>query len=294
LPYGTNIGGLGDRWGFETTSQKGYQLMSTAENASEISTCADLLRYASLYIDEIKSSSAGAYLPKIALSLHRGIIERQFKPNASEHRKPIILEQNQKLILNLYAGKFKGIPPLALQGWLDLELFSYVIQKQPELYRFNFQKDILPLFNVSGSAVQLMRYLIHQIEIGLRQTLATEMILDAGHGLALLYYYYYSLTPTEEDKEDYRRYLPHSWLRAIFLCKKFADFQSVCLLSRSGISTALKRYWWQCHDHFTSDDRTLLENLVSTSHQYREEPFAFRLIEIFKWVKTNILEPPAS
>jgi hypothetical protein len=268
--------------------------MSNIENASVITTSADLLNYASLYIEDIRNRSVGTYLPEIALSLHRGTIDRPFKRNVLEDRKPAILEHNQNLILNLYAENLFGMPPLAFQGWLDLEIFSHVIQKQPELHRFNFQKDILPLFNVSGSAVQFMRYLIHKLELGLRQILAAEMILNAGHGLALVYYYYYCLTPAEEDKQDYRRFLPHLWLKAVYLSKKFGDFTSVCLLSRSGTNSALKQYWWRCHDHFTSSDRTLLENMVSTSYRYSEEPFAFRLVEICKLVKTNVLEPPAS
>lgn len=271
----------------------GEPLMPTIENDSEITTCTDLLHYASLYLNAIKKSKAGAYLPKVSFALHRESIDRRLNPKTSQRSKPVLLERNKRLILNLYEEQLKGIPPSAFQGWIDMELFSYVIRKQPELYRFNFKKDILPLYWVSGSAVQLMRYLVHQIEIGLRQALATNMILGEGHGLPLLYYYFYTLTPAEEDKADYRRFYPHRWLKAIFLSKKFADFHSIYLLKHNGITSEIEKYWWQCHDHFKSEDRTLLETLVTTSHRYRTEPFAFRLIEIFKLVKTNILKPPA-
>lgn len=267
--------------------------MSIIENSSIISTRADLLHYASLYIEEFRNCSAGTLLPKIALSLQRETIDRSFKRNLFEDRRPGILEHNQQLVLNLCVEKLLGMPPRAFQGWLDLEIFSFVIKKQPELCRFNFQKDILPLFNVSGSAAQFIRYLIHQLDLGLRQAMATEMVLNVGHGLALVYYYYYSVAPAEVDKKNYRRFLPHLWLKAIYLSKKFGDFTSVYLLSRSGTNSAVKQYWWRCYDHITSDDRTLLESMASASDRYSEKPFAFRLIEMCKLIKTSLLQPPA-
>ena len=268
--------------------------MPVTENASTISTKADLLHYASLYVEELRNSEAGIYLPEIALSLQKEYLDQPYRRNRIEDRRPGILERNQQLVLKLCVEKFTGMPALAFQGWLDLEIFSYVIQKQPELCRFNFQKDILPLFNVSGSAVQFIRYLIHQLELGLRQSIATEMILNAGHGLALVYYYYHSLPPAEKDKQDYQRLLPHLWLKAIYLSKKFGDFTSVYLLGRRGINSAIEPYWWRCHDHLIADDRALLKNMASTSHRYSEEPFALRLVEICKMVNTNLLKPPAS
>ena len=269
-------------------------LTPTIENNSKISTCSDLLRCASFYLNSVKNSTAGDYLPKVSIALHRESSEQLSNPTRSQHHKPVLVERNSRLILNLYEEKLKGLPPLVFQGWLDMELFSYIIRKQRELYRFNFERDVLPLHYVSGSAVQLMRYLVHQIEIGLRQALATNMILDAGHGLPLLYFYFYTLAPAKEDKVDYRRFSPHGWLKAIFLCKKFADFQSIYLLNSAGITSEIVRYWWQCHDHFIAEDRTFLETLVTTTHRYSEETFAFRLVEIFKLVKTSILLRPAS
>jgi hypothetical protein len=254
----------------------------------------DLLNDATFYLNAIKNSKAGVYLPKVSIALHQRSTDRRSSPKTSFHQQPVLVERNDRLILNLYEKDLIGIPPLVLQGWLDIEIFSYIIRKHNELHRFNFERDILPLYYVSGAAVQLMRYLVHQIDIGLRQALATNMILDAGHGLPLLYYYFYTIGPAEEDKEDYRRFFPHCWLKAIFLCKKFADFQSIYLLKSSGITPEIERYWWQCHSHLITEDRKFLEMLVSTTHQYRGETFAFRLVEIFKLVKTNILKPTTS
>ena len=268
--------------------------MQTIEKNSETSNASDLLKHASFYLEVIKNSSAGDYLPKVCIAVHPESAKRRSNHTGSQSHKPVLLERNNRLILNLYEEELRGLPPLVLQGWLDKELFSYIIRKKSELYRFNFERDVLPLHYVSGSAVQLMRYLVHQIEIGLRQALATKMILDAGHGLPLLYFYFYTLAPAKEDKVDYRRFSPHSWLKAIFLCKKFADFQSIYLLNSVGITSEIVRYWWQCHDHFIAEDRKFLETLVATSHRYSEDRFAVRLVEIFKLVKTSILAPPAS
>jgi hypothetical protein len=236
-------------------------------------------------------SRSGNSLPEMVVSLHSNDIRHRVENASTDHRAIALQEQKDRLILKICLEKLIDIPTKALQGWIDKEIFEYVVQKKPELYHFNFKKDILPHYSVSGSMVQMMRYLVHQIEIGLRQALATNLILEAGHGDQLVYYYLYTLSPSEEDKEDYARFLPHRWVRAIFLCQKLADFHSIYLLSRNIARPDIKKYWWYCQDHFIADDRNLLEFLAATSHRKQREAFAFRLSAIFNKIKTTILTP---
>ena len=121
---------------------------------------------------------------------------------------------------------------LALQGWLDFELAAAVIRRQQTLYRYNFKRDILPLFQVSGMAAQFIRYLVSHLEDCLKRALRADMILNMNHGLPLAYFYYLMTVPSAAEKRSYQKLVPHKWTRAIFVCKKSKEFVPVALLGR--------------------------------------------------------------
>lgn len=206
-------------------------------------------------------------------------------------REPIFSQMHDnRLTIHLCEEDLFGIPQLALQGWLDLELSGWMVKRQPELYRFNFRKEILPLFTVSGSAVQFIRHLVAHLEAGLQRFLATRMIIDLGHELPQLYYYFLKINRSPSDRECYRRMVPHHWVRADFLCKKFKVYLCVALLADQGFSIALKSYWWDCHTYVLPQDRALLEKLVAVPSLHAERSYSYQLVQIFAAVKRQLLD----
>lgn len=221
------------------------------------------------------------------------VVDLSFYPNHAAYQAetersylgPIYSEkQDNFLTIHICEESLKGIPLLALQGWLDQELTCCVLELQPESYQFNFSKQILPLFPVSGSAANLLRHMVEHLKYGLKRYLATSMIVDLGHGLPQVCLYFFKMTPSSEEKVNYRRIIPHNWIRASFLCQKLREFMSISLLADRDIafSLDLKSIWWKHHEYLMYGDRILLQELANIPDNYLKESYSGKLIEMFR------------
>jgi hypothetical protein len=201
------------------------------------------------------------------------------------HLGPIYSEkQDNCLTVHVCEAALKGIPLLALQGWLEQELTCCLLKLQPELYQFNFSKQILPLVRVSGSAVNLLRHMVEHLKHGLNRFLATRIIIDSGEGLSQVCFCLFKMDPSLEERDNYHRIIPHRWIRASFLCEKLKEFVSISLLADRNIVFAmnLKSVWWKHHEYLTNEDRIFLEDLVIIPDKYSDAPYSMKLIEMFR------------
>ncbi len=205
------------------------------------------------------------------------------------------VKEGNGVTIHLCEEALKKIPTLALQGWLDLELASCLLKLHPELYQFNFSRQILPLFPVSGSAVSLVRHMVERLKSGLERYISTRIIIDVGHGASQVYFYFYRIDPHPAERDNYHRFLAYKWIRASFLCQKLQEFISVSLLAERNISFSvdLKSHWWKCHEYFLSEDKRLLEKLAAIPDIHGDEPFSSKLIEMFKNVQSHLFARPS-
>ncbi|MBT3255591.1 MAG: hypothetical protein HN366_03905 [Deltaproteobacteria bacterium] len=205
--------------------------------------------------------------------------------------RPMVLAKQDGARTNLHLSgpDLVGIPVTAFQGGLDLELATVVLGRRKSDFQFNFRREILPLINVSGTAKQVIRYLVHHLEAVVKQLKAVELVLDMAHGLPLCAYYYMLISPSNEDKENYRNLVPHHWTRAIFISKKCKEHAAIVFLAQQGIFAELEAYWWACHDYILPEDKHLLEELGHISSQSNPKRFSKRVVVLFETVKSNLL-----
>ena len=251
---------------------------------SIISTPLELARYTARYIEQFCSRMAFPSAWEILVNRH---------PKDDIDRSPFYAPlhttlENQRLTIHLCEEYLMGISPLALQGWLDMELARRHLQVEPSVYRFNFDKEIRPRTKISGSGLQMVRHMVAHLETGLRNLIAAQMIIEIGNSAALLHYYTYRISPSVEEKENYQRLFPHQWIRAIFLCRKNKRFAPVALLADKGIAVELASYWWNCHAYISQEDKRFLETLFSLANQNPVKQFSDNLVDMFKFVKSQL------
>ncbi len=252
---------------------------------SIISTPLELARFTARYIEQVCSRMAFPSAWKILVNQH---------PKDDINRSPFAAPlhttlEDQRLTIHLYEKYLMGISPLALQGWLNMELARRHLQVEPSVYRFNFDKEIHPLINISGSGLQMVRHMVAHLETGLRNLIASQFVIEMGNSKALLYYYIYKISPSIEEKENYQRLYPHQWIRAIFLCRKNRRFTPVALMADQGIEAQLVSYWWNCHAYISQEDKRVLETLFSLANQNPVKQFSENLVDMFKFVKSQLL-----
>ena len=252
---------------------------------STITTPAELAEHTSRFIDQFRKQMAFPSVVDIHVDLH---------PKENVHRTPQVSPvratlKNQKLTVSLCEESLMGISSLAFQGWLDMELARRQMELEPALYRVNFQKKIHPLFYITGSGLHIVRHMVAHLEDSLKNLIAAQMVIEIGHSKPLLYYYYYKISPLVEEMENYQRIVAHEWIRAIFLCKKSKAFSPVALLAEKGISAELEAYWWKCHAYLVPEDKHFLKSLFSLSYQNPVKHFSETLVEMFKFVKSQLL-----
>ena len=197
--------------------------------------------------------------------------------------------ENQKLTIHLCEEALIGISPLALQGWLNMDLARRQLEFDPSSYRINFEREIRPLFSIAGSGLHIVRHMVAHLESSLKNLIAAQLVIEIGNNRPLFYYYDYIISPSVEEMELYRRLFPHHWIRAIFLCKKNKDFTPVALLADRGTAVELESYWWNCHAYMAPEDIRLLKTLYSLSNQNPVKYFSQNLVEMFKFVKSQLL-----
>ena len=182
-----------------------------------------------------------------------------------------------------------GISPLALQGWLNMNLARRQLELEPSAYRINFERKIRPHFNIVGSGLHLVRHMVAHLENSLKNLIAAQIVIEVGNSRPLIFYYTHKISPSVEEMENYQRLFPHHWIRAIFLCKKTKEFTPVALLADRGTAAGLESYWWKCHAYISTQDKRFLKTLFSLSNQNPVKYFSENLVEMFKFVKSQLL-----
>lgn len=248
-----------------------------------------LSRYTSFFIKEFQNNFAGERFLAVDYVVHESLSPFPGRKGEAITSQSPTKTDISPLTLHLYQPDLIGIPVLALQGWLDLELAGQTVKYRPVKNRFNFKRDILPLINAGGMAIQVMRYLVFHLEASLNQVMAVRVVLDMAHAQSLFYYYYQTINPSDEEKRSYKNLVPHHWTRAIFLCSKLKDHAAVTLLARQGVFIELKTFWWSCHDYFLPEDKRMMEDLTDISHRFEKMPVSDQLVAMFKTVKLHLL-----
>jgi hypothetical protein len=249
----------------------------------------ELALRAAMFVEAFEEELAPSLSLNVSLSFHRHLSTR-LAENAEKKHSPVFSElDNHRIMIHLNIPDLVGIPSLALQGWLDFELAAAVIRRQHKLYRYNFKRDILPLFQVSGMAAQFIRYLVSHLEDCLKRALRADMILNMNHGLSLAYYYYLMTVPSDDEKLSYRKLVPHKWTRAIFVCKKSKEFVPVALLDAGGCLPSLASFWWRCHAYLLPEDRQLMQKLAAAFLSHRRDRFSDQMVAAFEAVKSDLL-----
>jgi hypothetical protein len=208
--------------------------------------------------------------------------------------RPMVLakQEGTRTILHLCGPDLVGIPVSAFQGGLDLALAAVVLGRRKDEFQFNFRREILPLMNVSGTAKQVIRYLVFHLEAVVKQHKAVELVLDMAHGLPLCAYYYTLISPSNEDRENYGNLVPHHWTRAIFISKQCKEHTAVVFLAQQGIFAELEAYWWACHDYILPEDKRLMKELGRISNKTNPMGFSKRVVALFETIKSNLLMNP--
>jgi hypothetical protein len=206
--------------------------------------------------------------------------------------RPVYSEKREKCFtIHICEDSLKNIPSLALQGWMEHETMRCIQRLHPEFDQFNFKKNIFPLMPVTGLAENHMLELIQSIEKGLKKYLATKAITDMGGGFQQAHFYFFRIIPIVEDRAHYQRVLPHSWTKALFLCRKFRELMPIYWLADQKVefSQDLASFWWRVHDYLTPKDKTFLKELAGIPHGYSNAPYSDIVIELFKKVKSQYL-----
>jgi hypothetical protein len=263
--------------------------MPSLKREDTILNADDLALRATMFVEAFEEDIALSGPLNVSLSFHRNPSTR-LAEGANQMHPPVYPESdNHRIVIHLNIPDLVGIPTLALQGWLDFELAAIIIRRQHTLYRYNFKRDILPLFQVSGMAAQFIRYLVFHLEDCLKRALRTDMILKMEHGLPLAYYYYLMTAPSTEEKQSYQKLVPHKWTRAIFICKKSKEFVPVTLLDAGGYLPTLASFWWRCHAYLQPDDRKLMQKLAAVFLSNRQHRFSDQMVAAFEAIKSDLL-----
>ncbi len=268
--------------------------MNKFDYKSQVISSEEFQEYSRHFVDEFHKKAGN--FPHLIVDLSFYSTQAAYKKeNERSYLGPIhSIIKNNCLTINLCEEILKGIPVLALQGWLDRELASYLMEARKELYQFNFSRQILPFFPVSGSAVNLIRHMIEHLKSGLKGYDATKIIIDLDHGMSQVYYHFFKINPSPEEKYNYQQIIQHNWIRASFLCQKLNEFMSICLLADRdiGFSRNLKSYWWKYNEYMLLEDKTLLEQIAAIPDKYVRKSFSYKLIEMFRKIQSCFFTRP--
>jgi hypothetical protein len=201
-----------------------------------------------------------------------------------------VVELKGILHLSICSDFFLGIPVDALQGWLELKIVHAMVEADTNLYRFNFQNQILPLMPLAGGSLYFIRELVEHLSRALKRFEATKIIAKMNRGLPQVYYYFYSINPTAEDRKIYIKSMPHNWMRASHLCGKLSEYMALSYLTDQGVGFShLLLSDWRKQYGFTKKDQAFMKGLVFIADNYQDREFSFRLVEMFKLLKETLL-----
>jgi len=195
------------------------------------------------------------------------------------------------LFLHLVEEELLSIPSSVLQGWLDREVGFFLLEQEDGFGTVHFRNEILPLFPVSGSAVQLMRHLVEFLINAVKEHWVTELAVQVGHGLPQAHYRFFKDSGERGDSETYKRLMSHTWSRALFLSRKLKDLAPLCPLKRmhGSFPVGLHEEWWRRHGYLAERDRLLLEEMTSQCKYKGPGPFSRNVVDLFEIICRSLL-----
>jgi hypothetical protein len=194
------------------------------------------------------------------------------------------------LVFHLAEEAIRGWPLPAVKGWIQREAAGMQLRMELGPAPFNFRKQILPLFPVSGSAVNIIRQIVEQLKGALDDLLTTRILLDLGLVEPQFHFYEFRLGAPAQDPGPYQDTLPHGWIRASFLGGRLRDFLVLSLLAGQGqVGKRLKSRWWGCYAFFIREDQALLEELAQAILGSSRRPYPELLAGMFIRVRDALL-----
>lgn len=206
---------------------------------------------------------------------------------------PIFTEKRRdSFYLHLSKDVLEKLNPIAFQGLLLRKAALCIPYMQPELHNCNFRKKIFPLLPVTGLAENHMREVTRHLERTLHIYRAIASLIDMGYGISQVHLHFYRLTVGVEDADRYREILPHSWMRALFLCRTLEDFSAIDLLVRKGVTGAfdLRSFWIDTYSFILTEDQRLMEELSEFPEKHDGNGYADQVIGMFKRIKEALLD----
>jgi hypothetical protein len=197
----------------------------------------------------------------------------------------------RRITLHLHSETLVGIPRTVLQGALDLELALHAMRMAPGGLKFNFSRTILPLMPVSGLGLQIVRQLVLHIEDGVKRLMATRQLVEGRHGTIQIAYLFHQIVPPAGEGPAYLRMTDHSWMRALFLARKFKEYAAVDLVAEKEGSPALRKFWWDCNGYLAPGDRKILNRLAGLAAETDAQTYAPRIVAMFQVLKSELLIP---
>ena len=195
------------------------------------------------------------------------------------------------LVFHILEEALRGWPLPAVKGWIHHEAAGAQLKMELGPTPFHFRKQLLPLFPVSGSAVNLIRQLVEQLREALDEFLTARILLDRGLVEPQLHWYDFRLGFPAADPGPYRDTLPHGWVRASFLGGRMREFMALSLLDRQGPEKGkrLKGRWWRTYGFFVREDQALLEELAQALLEHSGKPYPELLTGMFIRIRDALL-----
>jgi hypothetical protein len=180
-------------------------------------------------------------------------------------------------------------PPPVLEGGLMLALTGYLQSLPADAFAFNFRRQILRTYPVTGSAVQIIRHLVHHLEEAVKRSLAVESCVAEGRARNLAPYFLHWVTPSPDGRRHYEHALPHAWMRALFLARLYVQFLPLTRLDGRASVSGLRSFWWDCHPWLLPEDRDLLDVLSAVVGRDSLASFASRVTASFEFLQRHLL-----
>jgi hypothetical protein len=245
-------------------------------------------------IDDYRLKSESPFPGTLALTFYPTLTDFA-KIRQGNSGEPMVLEEKgDELVLHLCREILRSAPERAVKGWLQHLLGHYQLGKQRTFSPFNFSRQILPLFPVSGSAVNLVRQIVERLKNGVETFLTIRWIAAIGLGEEQISLFSYRLKVQKEGMEPYELAIPHPWIRAACLSGFLQHFLAITCLDGQEFSAAreLKIQWWKRHPHLLREDQALLEEMAEVLLKKGSRPFPALLAELFQLLRSNLLSGP--
>ena len=257
-------------------------------------TVLDLESYVREGIDDYRLKSESPFPGTLALTFYPTLTGfAKFRPGNSGD--PMVLEEKEdELVIHLCRELLRPVPERAMKGWVHQVLGHYQLKKQRAFSPFNFSRQILPLFPVTGSAVNLVRQIVERLKNGLEAFLTIRWIASLGLGEEQVSLFSYRLKVMADEIEPYQLAIPHPWIRAACLSGFLEQFLAITCLDGQDLSAAreLKVQWWRRHTLLLREDQALLEEMARVPLEKGSHPFPALLAELFQLLRSNLLSAP--